>query len=169
MTHRERNARYNKTQKGLIARMYGSQRANSKQRKHPMPDYTKNQYAEWLYKNGYCDLWRKWVSSGFEKWLIPSSDRLDDTKPYTLNNLRLGTWKMNFDKKIEDQKSGLLSAYKPLMPVISSDRKGVEKYHISQQAAARTLGICGTHIHQVISGQRKQTHGYSFRKAENAS
>jgi hypothetical protein len=40
-------------------------------------------------------LYKNWVKSGYEKNFRPSVDRLDSTKGYSFDNIRLVTWKEN--------------------------------------------------------------------------
>lgn len=89
---------YHRTIDGLIARIIADQKKSSKRRIMTPPDYSNEELKSWLYSNGFQDMYFLWVGSDYDKWLSPSPDRLDDSKPYTLCNLRLITWKEN-DKK----------------------------------------------------------------------
>ena len=93
---------YGKTEKGVIRVIYKSQKANSNRRNHPLPEYTKEQLKEFLYNNGFKNLFDKWVKSDYIKDKKPSVDRIDDFKPYSLDNIRLITWKENRHNQYND-------------------------------------------------------------------
>ena len=63
--HSERNAAYYKTKKGVITRLYGGQRSNSKKRGHAMPDYTKA-----MLLIGYS------LNQGFTSYMIYGKNRV---------------------------------------------------------------------------------------------
>jgi hypothetical protein len=48
--------------------------------------------------NGFQDLFDAWVASGYAKKMVPSLDRIDPTKTYSLDNVRLVTWYENYCK-----------------------------------------------------------------------
>jgi hypothetical protein len=81
--------------KGRINRIYYDQHIYSKKRGHHPPNYTRDELATWMYANGYEELHKKWVESGYIKALSPSCDRLDNKKGYSLDNIQLVTWKIN--------------------------------------------------------------------------
>ena len=101
----ERNKEYWRTPKGRISQIFATQVTNSKQRKHPSPKYTRKTLTDWAYQNGLCVLHRQWKDSGYLKEYVPSVDRIDPTKEYSLDNIRLVTWKENNEKAYEDRKT----------------------------------------------------------------
>ena len=99
---------YFRTKKGLITKIYSSQKRNSKARLHNPPSYTITQLTIWLTnQNNFCELYNNWVSSGYKKDLVPSIDRLDDYKPYSLDNIRLVKWEINNIKGKKDIMKGI--------------------------------------------------------------
>ena len=132
---------YDRTQKGVIRVMYKTQVRNSKSRKMNLPDYTKEQFKEWLYSNNFEKLYNEWVNSGFDKNKKPSADRLDDFKPYTLNNIRLVTWEENRNHQIMDIINGTGTSGRRCKPVIQYDSNGniLAEYH-SFSFARRVMG-----------------------------
>lgn len=109
----ERNLNYDRTIKGVINKIWQKQLFNSNKRKHPKPNYTKKELEEWiLNQSNFEKLYNDWVNSGYDKWLKPSVDRLDDTIGYNFNNIQLITWKENdlkFKNKKYDKKSKTIS------------------------------------------------------------
>lgn len=77
-------------------KLYYDQRGSSKGRGHPMPDYTREEFVDWLLNQEvFHDLYKKWQESGFVRDKLPSGDRIDDNKPYTFDNLQIVTWEVN--------------------------------------------------------------------------
>lgn len=87
-----------RTPHGVINTLYSSMKRRSLSRGHPLPKFTKVQLTKWLYDNGYQELYDAWKDSGYNRWMKPSCDRLDDSKGYSFDNMRLVTWKENHDK-----------------------------------------------------------------------
>lgn len=100
--HRENKKRVDerskRTPNGVITTLFIFMKRRSKKRKHAPPKFTKVQLTKWLYDNGFQKLYDDWVSSGYNRWKKPSCDRLDDSKGYSFDNMRLVTWKENHDK-----------------------------------------------------------------------
>ena len=120
--------------------MYRSQKANSKHRNHPTPNYTWLEFYEWAESSGYAAIHTVWVKSGFEKRSAPSTDRIDNDLPYTLNNLQLVTWGDNHDKAGKDRKSGVLFCNHTPVTQYTLSGDFVATYH-SQHEAHRVTGI----------------------------
>lgn len=81
----------------VIASLWAGMKQRSKRRGHPMPNFTRKEFVDWLWSSGLGDYHADYVASEFDKWKKPSVDRLDNSKPYTLDNIRLVTWKDNLD------------------------------------------------------------------------
>lgn len=92
-----------------IGRLLTEQRNSSKNRKHPMPLYSIEELWEWVNneenKVVFDLLWDKWKESG-NRWDKPSIDRLDDFKPYSLDNIQLMSWLDNNKKSHEMARLG---------------------------------------------------------------
>lgn len=86
MSERSFKRPYNEQQ--LIGKMYSSQKSSSVKRGHPMPDYTLEEFTEWVYKQpNFKKIFKDWKESGQKSLLAPSADRLDDSKPYTFETI----------------------------------------------------------------------------------
>jgi len=88
--------KYSRTQKGVITRLFIQHKSVSKKRGNKPPRYSKDELKEWLYKNGFYAMWCQWVNSGYDKYMKPSVDRLNDYKGYSLDRIQLVTWEFNF-------------------------------------------------------------------------
>jgi len=132
---------YYKTKHGLITRIYNNQVRSSKARCHPLPTYTRQELEDWMYsKSIFHELYDNWKSSDFNPRLVPSCDRLDDYKSYTLDNLRIVTWDENNRRSHEDIKNGINT--KPCKTVLQFTLDGeLIKEHYSITSASRKLGI----------------------------
>ncbi len=88
--------RYYRTKNGLATDLFSSQRSHSKARNHTMPNYTKEEFKDWLFNHErFEELYQNWVNSDYDKWLRPSPDRIRDLEPYSFDNLELKTWAEN--------------------------------------------------------------------------
>jgi len=71
-------------------------KGHSKKRKHEPPPFTLYQFRLWLCESKEFALcYEEWVKKDFEYGTIPSVDRLDDTKPYIFENMRIVRLKEN--------------------------------------------------------------------------
>lgn len=135
------NESYDKTEKGVIRVMYKTQKLNSKRRKMDLPNYTKEEFKSWLYKNNFKELYQIWVDSGFCKNKKPSADRIDDFNPYALSNIRLVTWEENKLHQHQDILNAIGTGGQRCKAVIQHDMNGniLAEYH-SYSFAKRTVG-----------------------------
>ena len=153
----------NRTKSGVVRVIYNSQKQHSLYRNHPLPNYTKDQLEDWLFSNtNFNELFNGWVKSGFNKWLKPSCDRLDDYKPYELSNLRLATWRDNQEKEYLDIIKGINR--KRLKPVVgTSVLNGDVVEFYSGCEAERQTGIKQSHISSCCNGKRKTAGSYKWK------
>jgi len=86
----------NRTQRGLAKVMFNNQVQRSKKRGHNTPEYSRSEFVDYLMNDtNYINLHNEWVESGYDNALVPSADRLDNTKGYSLDNIQIVTWKEN--------------------------------------------------------------------------
>jgi len=146
---------YSQTKNGLITTIYGSQIRSSKKRNHPIPTYSKQELKEWLFNQKlFHELYDKWKSSGYIKNLIPSCDRTDDYKGYSLERLQLTTWKENNKRGHDNIKNGINNLQSK--PVVSVNKYTGEKteYH-SIKHSSRETGIWDSSISKCCLGKQK--------------
>jgi len=68
-----------------------------KKRGHLNPTYSLNELRDWLFsQDEFHKIYDEWVESGYDRWKRPSCDRLDDYKPYSLDNMRIVSWRDNW-------------------------------------------------------------------------
>ena len=162
-THRCKSCElaYRRSYKGKLIGLYKTQRCNSKQRKHPEPNYSFSEFQIWAELHGYGDLHTAWVNSHYLKGKAPSADRLDDTLPYTLDNLCLTTWEANNDKAHKDFQTGKLFNKHTAIRQLTKSGECVGEF-VSQLAASRATGIPQGNIGVVArkTGRRKTAGGF---------
>lgn len=82
----------------LVAQMWSGIIQRSKLRNHAL-GITKDELFDFVLKTNskkFEMLYLGWVAMDFHKWFKPSIDRLDSRKGYSLENIRLVTWRENF-------------------------------------------------------------------------
>lgn len=140
---------YLRTKYGLVKKMLSNQRAKSKKRNHPLPSYTFDELYQWcMSQELFHTLYDTWVSSGYQTRCIPTCDRLDDYKPYTLSNIQLLSWQDNICKYSSDARLGKNT--KTCRTVLCFDLQGnfiKEYYSISE--AGRAVGTGHANIRNV--------------------
>ncbi|AZU99644.1 putative HNH homing endonuclease [Vibrio virus vB_VspP_SBP1] len=154
------------TQKGTyrqwLNKVYGQQRSSSKTRNHLMPDYTKEELGQWItdnYANIFIDMFAAWVASGYEKNLVPSLDRLDDSLPYSLDNLQLLTWGANENKYRTNRERNKRNR----TVVATSLIDGTVAEYPSSALAAEALSLSQTSISRAARGERKSYAGWHWK------
>lgn len=161
---RERQIVHSRTKKGLIKNIFSHQKSSSKRRNHQLPNYSINELRDWALKSNYFNqLYNDWVLSGYLKSLVPSFDRLDDNKPYSLDNIQITTWDYNNKKANNDKLIGKLPTVNPLKPVVSICIKTnrIVKY-ISIMDAFRK-GFNRAAIRRCCNGKQKYYKGFYWQ------
>lgn len=112
-----RNIRYKRSTPELfVNKIYLSQVSNSVKRGHAEPSYTRDELLEWvLSQPNFNSLWKAYLASKYKIELAPSIDRLDNTKPYSLDNIELVTWQENRARWATDRRTGVVTdTHKPV-------------------------------------------------------
>lgn len=163
MTRNEYMKKYRLTVRGRINAILASQRSGSKLRGHTAPPYSIAELEDWLMLNGFMDLYNKWEASGYSKDLMPSADRLDDSKGYTFDNLRLVTWKENRDKAYEHRKANILVTSQHVRVRQLSKTGSLLQVFDSIESAARAVGGDSANILKVCQGKPSYLTSKGFR------
>lgn len=154
---------YQRTFKGLVYGIYNNQIKSSKKREHKPPTYSKSEFL------GYCSmsdkfvrLYNEWVKSGYNKELVPSIDRLDDYKGYSLDNIQVITFRENYKKAHRDMVEGRNN--KRNKAVLQYDKQGnfIKEYHSVRQAG-RELGISAGNISSACNGMYDTMGGFVWK------
>lgn len=113
-------------------------------------------HARFLPDKRFNRLFSEWVKSGYKKQLKPSLDRINKTKPYTIQNTQMMTWGENRFKQNMERRSR--------KGAVIQLRDGVEiaRYR-SQREAVKQTGLSQGLISEVLNGKRSHTRGYQFR------
>lgn len=158
-----RKKEYRRSIRGLCLQIYSSQKSSSKKRGHDMPDYSKEDLFKWITSNAeFRELYYKWVESGYDARLTPSCDRLNDYKPYTLDNIRITTWRNNRDKYYSDAKKGInTKSSKRVGKYDMQGNKIAEYYSVSE--ASRAEGVNHFCISSVCKGLQKTSNGFKWK------
>ena len=91
---------------GLIKKIYHNQKMTTGKMGRSAPSYTEAELLQWAINHGLEALHAQWESSGYDKWMSPSVDRKDNTMSYSLDNIRLITWRENLDNQKAQNVSG---------------------------------------------------------------
>jgi len=144
--------------------MYSNQKSTSKRRGHMPPSYTKNTFRRWCMKQPvYHELHADWVASDYSRLLAPSCDRINDYKPYTLDNLQLMTWNENKLKGESDRKNGILiTSQMRAVNQYKLDGTFVREYHSVNEAGRRASGD----IIACCKGRVKSAGGFKWKYKE---
>ena len=156
---------YLRTKHGLIKKMLANQRARSKKCNYPLPNYTFDELHQWcMSQEIFHKLYNTWVSSGYQTRCIPTCDRLDDYKPYALDNIQLLSWQDNNRKHYLDIRSGKNT--KTCKTVLCYDLQGnLVKEYYSIAEAGRAVGTSHSNIRNVCEKRplRKKNPNGTYR------
>lgn len=156
-----------KMPKVFITEAYMSQRTNCKTRDMPQPTYTREELQTWLItKTNFKELYLAWKRSGYDKYLKPSVDRINENESYSLDNIQLMTWKENKLKGEQSCKEG--KRYHLVRSVCSFDLETeelVEQYYSLHEAYRQT----GIRYNTIWSATNKtnQHNGKKLGRAKN--
>lgn len=126
-----------RTREGLASYMYSGQKKSAKFRDQTQPDYSLEEFKEWLFsQSNFETLYLDWVQSNYDKWKKPSGDRLKNNLSYSLENLRLVTWKKNFESEHRDKckkidQLSLEGEFIKTWPSLKAAQKNLERGDIS--------------------------------------
>lgn len=132
---------YEKTEKGVVRVIYKTQKRNNLLRGFGEMPYSKSELKEWLYINGFKDIFDKWVDSNYDKDLKPSVDRINNFKGYSFDNIKLTTWLCNRQNQCNDILNGVGTGGLRCKPVNKYDSKmNLIATYVSYSSAKRDVG-----------------------------
>jgi len=154
---------YYRTFNGFLSKIYNNQINSSIRRGYSLPDYTKAQLGVWI-KNqlNFQGLWDTYVNSEYDPNLIPSCDRTDDYKAYSLDILQLLPWGEHKYKSYKDKKEGKNN--KQAKAVVQLTKEGVFiKDFYSSMHVEREIGIHHSNIRRCCLGEYKSAGGFVWK------
>lgn len=168
--YKEYQLNYKRTREGWARITYHIQRKSSKARKHPMPDYTLEEFKKWAFAQpAFDELYHNWVDSNYDINLRPSADRLDDYKPYSLTNLQLITFRENRLAGVRSEKAH--EAYE-----IVNSLQGLKLYQYSldgaliasyksSYVASSVTGIDSSSITKCCRAEQRTAGGFKWSRS----
>lgn len=92
----ERSKNHAKTPLGWLTRTYSHHKHRTKIKFNIDIQYTKDELKQWAFSHPkWKTTYLRWKDSLYEKELAPSIDRIDCTRPYSVDNIQLVTWREN--------------------------------------------------------------------------
>lgn len=152
-----------KTKEGLLCRIYSQQKTTSKQRGYPLPTYSKKELFDWVFSQEIFDsIYNKWKDSGYCVDLVPSLDRIDSYKSYTLDNIQIVTWEQNRKNYYSDCKNGINNKQANKVYQYDLDGNFIQEYYSTREASRRTKCNFGN-ISNNCSGRYKKSGGFIWK------
>lgn len=143
---------YYHSKEGKLSHIYQGHRQRSQEKGWEMPPYTREELVHWaMTQTVYHKLFDGWEASGFIKNLSPSIDRLDDYKPYSLENIRLVTWQENNTKNHRWSREGVNNKRNIAVDQLNMCGEFIARHH-SISEAARSVDLDGSRIGEVCRG-----------------
>ena len=157
---------YRRSKQGVASVIYGSQRRSSKLRGHDMPDYTLDEFRDWLFNSLlFHKNYDLWVTSGYLKMEKPSVDRINDYLPYKFSNIQIMTWGQNHKKAMMDKLTGVNNKNNKAVIQLTVDSEYIAIHH-SMSHASRITGICLDSISTCCLGKSKTAGGFKWALAQ---
>ena len=112
-----------------------------------MPTYSKEEFLSWVLKqDNFENIFNTWVISGYKMDLVPSIDRLDDYKGYSIDNIQLMTWIENKQKGYDDVKNGINNKKSRSVFQYSLQNEFIREFKSIRMAARSVNGLHSTII-----------------------
>lgn len=158
-----------KTKLGVIKKIYRGQIGSCKARGHNLPSYTKDAFIKWcLDSDIFHDMYIKWVESDYNRWTIPSVDRINDYLSYSFSNIQILTWRENNIKSHKDRREGRNN--KMSKEVVQLDKNGIFiKNYYSMSQASRDLNILVGNICNCCKGKRQYAGGFKWEYYQSSN
>ncbi len=117
----------------LTSKLYTTQRKSCKERSHEKPEYTLNEFREWIKNNdNFYKILEQWVSSGFKLTMKPTVDRINPFKTYSFSNIRVITVGEN-NSKSQIDKSMVYGLIQKLYATDTNVQAMVDKLFLGEQ------------------------------------
>lgn len=163
------NKEYARKPENVIRTSWHHNNYHSELRGHEAPSYSYKELKDWAFSQAkFFSLYEAWISSGYNRRMKPSIDRIDDDKSYSLDNIQLVTFGENEDKyrqQVRDgrENTGLLNGGHCL--VVQKDLYGnIIAEFVSQSQASRLTGVRQGCISACCLGIQKTAGGFIWQK-----
>ena len=152
----------NRSKKGLIRLMFNNQRWNCIKRGDSPPKYTRKELEEWMFsQEEYHKLYNEWVLSEYDRYLIPSIDRINDYKTFSFENIKISTWGQNKKRGCKDRREGRNNKTNKAVVMLTKNNEFIREFHSLHQAERETK-IFYQNISAACSGITKTAGGYKW-------
>lgn len=150
--------KYKRTKRGLIYTTFTKMHEMSRDRGHSMPSFTRDELYNFIMGDiKFHSLFDKWKESKYEKPLKPSVDRINDFIGYSLDNIRIVTWRENNLSGARGEKLKIctrIANSKKIRKVIFTVN-GITRIAESSKVAAEIIGVCRPYVTMVANGTLK--------------
>lgn len=145
---------YYRTKEWLIKSIFRSQKRISRERWHEQPKYTLSELLEWILKQDvFNDIFNNWEKNNYHKDYVPSCDRLNDYKWYSLDNIQITTFRCNYLKYCSDAKLWINNKRNRAVKQYTRDWIFI-KQHYSLSEAHRSTWVCMSVIRNSILNKK---------------
>lgn len=159
---KNKKRKLNRTKKWLTTVIYDNQRGAARRRGYEFPNYSRQELREWMFTHKDFDrLYDNRVDSWYDSDLSPSIDRLNDYKPYSLDNIQLITRWENNKKHHEDRKKWLNNKMNTAVKKLSLEWEFIEEYFSMAEAARVNNFSWASHICQCCKWKRASVWWYN--------
>lgn len=127
--HKKKGLANRRKRHNVIKLIYRTQIASCRKRKHRLPKYSLEEFTQWINRQPKFDrIFKAWVSSNYDRWKRPSVDRLANSKTYSLDNIRLVTWRENHDSYL---KTPIVETKEILEKEIASTKRKMKRIKVA--------------------------------------
>ncbi len=154
-----------------FSKMYSAMKTRNRKNFNLELPFSRNEFKDWInnnYQNELEKLFNIYVENNFDKYKVPSVDRIDDYKSYTFDNMQLLSWKENDIKGSECEKnkkscSDMSKKYWS-KAIEQLDLKGnIVNAYCSVREAERQTGFDASSISKCCRGEAFTSKGYKWR------
>lgn len=162
---------HQRTKIGVVARIYNNQKVNSKRRGHSLPSYSLIEFRNFMFNSDvFHKQYKIWTETDYNRLEAPSADRINDSLPYSLDNIQIMSWKENKAKGHKAISKGTVKnstlfngGHKPVEKWTKDGSKILKTYPSQAEAVRQNPSIYQANIHKVCTGKIKSTGGFHWK------